>query len=317
MSGNESTALAPTIHKGLTRTWNLLPGSLGEAKELATIIASSEFAPKDYKGKPESVIIAIQMGADVGLSPMQALQNIAVINGRPSIWGDAALALVMPVLERFQETFEGEFPTSDFTAICVAKRKGWPDETIRKFSISDARKANLWDKAGPWKTYPHRMLQMRARGFALRDVGADRLLGFILAEEAQDIPSETSVGFGATVQAKSMSVFESLPEPMRDNVEKAFSTLNFSEAQRLQKLNEFLAGDDVVPEEGALRLLEWLKDEYAKRKTGQPRAKKDENRKPRAAKEPVPETTTPPPTSATEEPPTPTEEPKDGEVLFE
>ena len=68
------------------RNFSLLPSSLGEAREMAEMIARSDFAPKDYKGKPENVIIAVQMGADLGLKPMQALQNIAVINGRPPNW---------------------------------------------------------------------------------------------------------------------------------------------------------------------------------------------------------------------------------------
>src|SRR5688572_17594277 len=69
------------------------PNSLAEAMEFSKMVAVSSFCPADFKGKPGDVLIAIQMGAEVGLSPLQALQNIAIIKGRPCIWGDGALAL--------------------------------------------------------------------------------------------------------------------------------------------------------------------------------------------------------------------------------
>ena len=58
----------------------------------------------------------------------------------------------------------------------------------RKFSVADAKKAHLWGRRGPWENYPERMLQMRARGFALRDSFPDALKGVITVEEAQDFP---------------------------------------------------------------------------------------------------------------------------------
>ena len=62
----------------------------------------------------------MQWGAEIGLQPLQAMQNIAVINGRPSLWGDAVLALVRSsgLLEQFEET-----QTEDM-ATCTVKRKG-------------------------------------------------------------------------------------------------------------------------------------------------------------------------------------------------
>lgn len=278
------------------RAFSLVPSTMGEAMQMATMIAQSDFAPKDYVGKAGNILIAIQMGLDVGLKPMQALQNIAVINGRPSIWGDAAIALVQnaSVLERFHETFEGgEMLLADgkanleFTAVCVLKRKGFPDEVRRTFSIADAIKAGLWSKSGPWQTYPKRMLQMRARAFALRDGAADVLMGLSIVEEALDFPQGTQTlmpageGATATMVAPGMVEFNKLPEAQRDNIEKAFETLSLAPGMRLAKLNEYLlatpaqAGQpDLTLEDKATRLIEWCRDEYAKRKNGLPRAAK-------------------------------------------
>jgi hypothetical protein len=116
------------------------------------------------------------------------LQNISVINGKPSVYGDAAMALVQasPVCEDVQESIEGD-GTSNPVAICRVKRRG-RSEVVSKYSVEDAKRAGLWGKQGPWSQYPKRMLQMRARGFALRDAFPDVLKGLITAEEAQDMP---------------------------------------------------------------------------------------------------------------------------------
>lgn len=253
----------------LRRSFSLMPSSLGEAMELAKMIADSDMAPKDYKNKPSNVLIAIQMGADVGLKPMQSIQNIAVINGRPSIWGDAALGLVQASgeVERFHETLEGEGQKR--SATCIAKRKGWPDEIKRTFSWEDAQRAGLIGKSGPWTTYESRMMQMRARSWVLRDGFADILVGLSITEEAMDISTAIDVTPMPTQLTEGSNPLDRIPEGMRDNVEKAFAALSFSQAQALAKINEYLGKDGVDPEEASKALLVWCRDEYAKRKTGQ------------------------------------------------
>jgi hypothetical protein len=168
--------------------------SFDDAFRFAKMVATSEFAPKDFRGKPESCLLAIQHGSEIGLSPMQSLQNIACINGRPAIWGDAALAVVMasPVCEYVRETIEGDGDQA--VAVCEAKRRGYERPTVAKFGMADAKRAGLAGKTGPWTQYPKRMLQLRARGFALRDAFPDVLKGLVTAEEAQDyavsVPSQ-------------------------------------------------------------------------------------------------------------------------------
>jgi len=163
--------------------------SFDDAFRFSKMVASSEFAPKDFRGKPESCMLAIQHGSEVGLSPMQSLQSIAVINGRPTIWGDAALALVQssPQCLYVREYTEGE--GDNLTAVCEVQRRGYPQPTVAKFSVADAKRAGLWGKSGPWSQYSGRMLSLRARGFALRNAFADALRGLITAEEAQDYPT--------------------------------------------------------------------------------------------------------------------------------
>lgn len=157
------------------------PRTYAELMDFATRISQTSFVPTGMQGKPNDVFVAMQLGSEVGLPLMQSLQNIAVINGRPCIWGDAMIALVRnsPLCEYINETVENGVAT------CKVKRKGEP-EYISTFTEAQAKQAGLWGKVGPWKLYPERMLKMRARGFALRDVFADVLRGLQSAEEQQD-----------------------------------------------------------------------------------------------------------------------------------
>lgn len=187
----------------------------------STAVANSGICPKDFIGKPESVMVAIQMGMELGLTPMAALQNIAVINGRPSVWGDAQVAIVratglvedyaesetnndieplfrelafaaddkerLPLLKKIsglQSTLKKE--ADDFGVSVYIKRKGY-DGQFGRFTVADAKKAQLWGKAGPWTQYPFRMLKWRARSFLLRDTFPDALRGLLSVEEARDI----------------------------------------------------------------------------------------------------------------------------------
>jgi hypothetical protein len=161
--------------------------TLENAIRVSEIIASSSFCPTNMKGKPGDVLVCLQFGQELGLKPMASIQNIAVINGRPSIWGDAMLAVCQqsPDFEYIKEDFDVE----TMTAYCTVKRKGHPEHTM-DFSKQKAIKANLWGKIGPWSQYQERMLQMRARGFGLRDKFAKELRGIIIKEEAEDYPTE-------------------------------------------------------------------------------------------------------------------------------
>ncbi|NBT75708.1 MAG: hypothetical protein EBT15_07035 [Betaproteobacteria bacterium] len=167
------------------------PATITEAMEFSKMLAESSMVPRAYQGKPQDIMVCVQWGYEIGLAPMQALQNIAVINGKPSVYGDAAMALVQasPVCEGIDEHIENE-GTPNPTAVCVAKRKG-RNPVIARFSVEDAKRAGLWGKQGPWQAYPKRMLQMRARGFALRDAFPDVLKGLITVEEAADFQVET------------------------------------------------------------------------------------------------------------------------------
>ncbi len=162
--------------------------SLDDLWRFVCYVHKSQLAPKSLATK-EQIFVAIQMGAELGLAPMRSLSSIAVISGRPSLYGDAALALVKAsgMMEYCRESTE--MVDGEMVAYCKTKRKDEP-EVVTLFSVADARRAKLWGKAGPWQDYPQRMLKYRARGFNLRDNFPDVLCGMHLVEEMQDLPPD-------------------------------------------------------------------------------------------------------------------------------
>lgn len=162
----------------------LTPTSFVEAKQVAEFLSQSDLIPSNYKGKPADIVVAMAFGSELDLKPLAALRNIAVINGRPSLWGDLVLALIKTKDD--YEYIKESFDDIKMIATCEIKRKNEPVRTVH-FSQKDAEAASLWGKSGTWKTHPKRMLQMRARAFAIRDVFPHHLSGITLAEEAEEM----------------------------------------------------------------------------------------------------------------------------------
>ena len=198
------------------RALDIGPKTFDQALTFANYLADSDLVPKDFNGRPGNCLIAIQWGSELGLKPLQAMQNLAIINGRPSLWGDAVIALVRasPLCEYVIESDAGNAST------CTVKRRGEPEQS-RTFSDDDARKAGLLGKSGPWTQYPKRMRQMRARAFALRDVFPDVLRGLPVAEEVMDTPPPRYMGPAEEVQPPAPPARPALPAyPDESFVEK-------------------------------------------------------------------------------------------------
>jgi hypothetical protein len=170
--------------------FSFVPTTLKEAQEYATIIANSGICPESFRGRPNDVLIVLQLGSEIGLKPMQALRTLGSINGMPFAYGDGQLSLVKrhPQFENMKEWFEGDLDKKTLTAYCTMMRRG-SEPVTQKFSVEDAKLAGLWEKA-VWKKYPRRMLQHRARGYAARDAFPDALYGLMHEEEARSIAEE-------------------------------------------------------------------------------------------------------------------------------
>ena len=179
---------APMVHVG-TISHGL--AVLSQAQQFAELLAQAQFIPTAYRGKPGDIMACVLYGEQLGVAPLQALQGVAVINGRPSVWGDLALAVARahPEFRDIVEELGGK--GDDYGATCTITRRN-QTPVVRRFTWKDAERAGLKGKQGPWTQYPQRMLQMRARAWALRDSFADALCGLAVREELEDHP-ETEV----------------------------------------------------------------------------------------------------------------------------
>ncbi len=175
---------APLVGK----TFSLVPKDLKEAMEYAKMIAGSDLVPKDYKGKEGNCLIGMQFGAELGLPALQALQNIAVINGKPGIYGDLGKALLLSKGFKIEERDIPEIKKLGIAWCKVTRPSG--QATERTFAMEDAKTAKLWGREGPWTTYPYRMMAWRAFWWAARDAAADVLKGIGGVEELMDYRAE-------------------------------------------------------------------------------------------------------------------------------
>ena len=213
----------------------IVPRNIGEVFQLAEAIVNAQMSPPGL-GTPQQVTVAIMQGMEVGMTPMAAVQSIAVINGRPSLYGDGLLGVVRAsgLLEDLEETFDEEA----MTATCSAKRKEQKTPIVRSFGKEDAIKAGLWidddekdfkRQKSPWFKYRQRMCQMRARAWCLRDGFADALKGLSSAEEERDrmkditpevsIVGEKLTGGGGGFDAQQVDdEIEALTDPPQDAV---------------------------------------------------------------------------------------------------
>ena len=218
--------------------FSLQPQNVTEAMQMAEMLSKSQMIPKNYQNKPQDTLVAMMMGSELGLHPIQALQNIAVINGKPSIYGDAMLALVQnhSAFGGIQESFD----EAAQVATCIVWRKSGEKHTVT-FSQADAKQAGLWGKPGPWTQYPKRMMTFRARGFALRDQFADALAGLISREEAEDMP-ERDMG-NAQRHEQPKEAAPALPAYPQERLDKKLPDYqaNIKEGTAASDIVEFLA----------------------------------------------------------------------------
>lgn len=185
--------------------------SLEDMYRFARAVVLSGLAPKGMN-TPEAVLVCIQSGMEVGFKPLQSLQNIVVVNGKPRIYGDAGMALIRSrgVLEDYKEEVTGTVEKGDRKWDITLKRIG-QSAISRSFSIVDAKKALLWGKPGPWTQFPDRMLRYRGLSFAMRDGFSDILMGLGIVEEDNSV-REKNVTPEVEVSDPRARAFEDTPQ---------------------------------------------------------------------------------------------------------
>lgn len=156
---------------------------MGPLTKLADAVATTEFVPKNLRGKPAAVAAALLYGREVGLPPMTALTMTHVVEGRPAMSAEGMRALVLAAGH--------DLDVLDATGGIVrmrGRRRGSENWTTVEWSIDMARAAGLLGKDN-WKNYPRAMLTARCTAELCRLVFPDVIHGFRATEELDDDPN--------------------------------------------------------------------------------------------------------------------------------
>jgi hypothetical protein len=198
-----------------------VPQDSTQLLKLADVLSrSGDMIPKGYQNNAPAIAAAMMRGLEVGLAPMQALSSIAVINGRPTMWGDALPALIQRAGHHIDVTYEGTGET--LTAVATLTRGDTGKQVVRQFSMADAKRAGLLGKQGPWTQYPQRMLMHRARTWAIRDGASDALMGMQASEEVSDYGPDRARDVTPQEQApRRGGVVYADPDPVIDDIIEA------------------------------------------------------------------------------------------------
>ena len=157
------------------------PASLEEGFRMAKILVDSGLTPRGVD-TPSKVFLIMAQGRELGLSTMQSLTNLYVVEGKVSLSSDlmAALVLKSPVCEYLRPV-----EVTDTRATYAAKRKGGV-EFRYSFSWEDAGKAGLTGRQ-TYKQNPADMLRHRALSKTVRAVFPDVISGLYTRDEVEDI----------------------------------------------------------------------------------------------------------------------------------
>lgn len=166
---------------------SVFTGKMAEQMAIAKELATSGMVPMSYIAKPGAIFATIQYGAEFGLPPMTALQNIANINGKPSMGADMLIGLAFK-----HKDFAGYKIIESTDTKCIVSiwrffpRINEATEFKATFTLDDAKKAGIYDpsKTGSaWNKWRARMLKHRADAFVVRDAFPDVLMGKYSIEE--------------------------------------------------------------------------------------------------------------------------------------
>jgi len=198
---NRPSALTGLVAGAAVRP--VIPTDFDQAVRIAkTAVQAGLFQADSEEKALAQATMAVLQGLELGIPPMQAVQQIAMIGGRCTVWGDLVPAMIWRAGHKIKEWIEGEGDAR--VAWCEITRADNGEIIKRKFSVDDAKRAGLWDNrekikakdknnawyeednGSTWYRFQERMLQMRARGFCARDGVPDALRGLYIREEIEE-----------------------------------------------------------------------------------------------------------------------------------
>lgn len=188
--------------------------TFAEQMQYAKTVCQGSLVPSAYRGQPANVLIAMDFGRSMGLSPAESLYRITVINGSPSASAELIAANVRRAGHRLRVTKDDKART----ATCEIVRRDDPDFTFTAtWDMAKAQQANLSGKEN-WRKYPMAMLTARSITECARDACSDALYGVIYTGE--ELGASQTGPDGAAEPVAVEATVEHAPEvdlqPVRD-----------------------------------------------------------------------------------------------------
>lgn len=183
------TPQMPAVQAGALDNLQQQVAAMDAASRLATALCSTAMVPKQYQGKPDDGAAAILYGAELGMNPIQSLQNVMVINGKPGVEARTMVALLKTKGYRV-ETVE-----SSDTSVTVRGVAPSGHEEVSTWTIDRAAQAGYTSNA-LYKKIPQQMLYAKAATEVARKIAPDVLLG--IAYSTEELRLEGAVKATAT-----------------------------------------------------------------------------------------------------------------------
>lgn len=207
--------------------------AMSAAHKLATVLCNTQMVPQTFRGKPDDGAAAILYGAELGLKPQQALQQVFVVHGQPAIYARTMVALLKGKGYKF-ETVES---TDESVTVRGVAPSG--EQETSTWTIERAKKANYTSNK-KYQTDPQAMLYAKAASEVSRRLAPDVLLG--IKYTAEDLELEP-VKMSATRQDVAQQAL-SAPAPKMKRQQDEQSDQFVEDVK--QALKEFTSVEEVT-----------------------------------------------------------------------
>lgn len=160
-------------------------------QRIAKAFSQSDLVPKQYQGNLPNCMIALDMSQRIGADPLQVMQNLVIVHGRPT-WSSQFLIATVNTSGRFSALrfeFFGEQGTDAWGCRAWAIEKTTGEKLVGSdVTIAIAKAEGWYDKNGSkWKTMPQQMLMYRAGSWWTRAFAPELSMGLQTSEEAGDV----------------------------------------------------------------------------------------------------------------------------------
>lgn len=161
--------------------------------EMAEFLSKSTVIPISYQNRPENILICVDLASRMGLSPLAVMQNLYIIQGKPSFSGQAIASLIRSSgqFSNIEVNFIGEEGKDSWGCYISAERNG---KQLKGAKVTmGMAKAEGWTKknGSKWLTMPEMMLTYRAYTFFGRQFAPELMMGLHAVEELEDIGVKT------------------------------------------------------------------------------------------------------------------------------